>query len=300
MKKNNSVGIILGLLFLAIGVGYLAEAVGVIPEFTIFFDGWWSLFVIVPCFCGLCGKGGGKIGYLIGIAIGLFLLLSAQGILNGDKLWAILFAVICVLIGVNLILPKKRDENRSQSDAYTDRFDRRQENGTAAGAGAGAGSGAAGSAAGATEHFVDAEVVNDGGTGRVQEVSTEHDSEFRSESRSYQNAGEMDKLICSAVFAGRDIRVDNSIFNGADLTAMFGGIDLNLKNAVIQRNVTIDVKAVFGGVDILMPSNVRVVVDVSTIFGGVDNGTRTPLGADENTPTVFIKGTCLFGGVEVK
>ena len=64
--------------------------------------------------------------------------------------------------------------------------------------------------------------------------------------------------------------------------------------------LAIDVKAVFGGIDILMPSNVRVVVDVTPILGGVENGTRTPLGADESTPTVFIKGTCLFGGLEVK
>ena len=49
-----------------------------------------------------------------------------------------------------------------------------------------------------------------------------------------------------------------------------------------------------------MPAGVRVVVDITPILGGVENGTRAPLGADENTPTVFIKGTCLFGGVEIK
>ena len=113
MKKNNSVGIILGLLFLVIGGGYLAEVFGLIDNFTIFFDGWWSLFIIVPCFCGLCGKGEGKIGYLIGIAIGLFLLLMAQDVLDGRKLWALLLAAICVLIGVNLIFPKKSGWIRS-------------------------------------------------------------------------------------------------------------------------------------------------------------------------------------------
>ena len=75
---------------------------------------------------------------------------------------------------------------------------------------------------------------------------------------------------------------------------------MNLKNALIDKNVTINVQAIFGGIDILMPSNVRVVVDVTPILGGVDNGTRMPLGADENTPTVFIRGTCLFGGLDVK
>ncbi len=285
MKKNNSVGIILGLLFLLIGGGYLAEVFGLIDEFTIFFDGWWTLFIIIPCFCGLLGKEGGKVGYLIGIAIGLFLLLSAQDVLDGDKLWALLLAAICVLIGVNLILPKKkREESGWHNDNTTDRFDRGQTKAATAEP---------------IEHFVDAEVVNESGCERAQEVQTEQFSSDTESGQSYRY-DDPDKVVCSAVFCGRDIRVDNSNFAGADMSALFGGIDLNLKNAIIKRNVTIEVKAVFGGIDILMPSNVRVVVDVTPILGGVENGTRTPLGADENTPTVFIKGTCLFGGVEVK
>ena len=289
MKKNNSIGIVLGLLFLVIGAGYLAEVLGFIDNFTIFFDGWWTLFIIIPCFCGLFGKGGGKIGNLIGIAIGLFLLLAAQGVLRGEKLWALLVAVICVLIGVNLIFPKKKQNVASEkAEAHTDRFDRgRAENvNTARDAG--------------VERFTDAEVVEEGPLSESGELSTETTGYAGENKESYENVGDTDKIVCSAVFSGRDIRVDNSYFNGADLSALFGGIDMNLKNALIRKNVTIEVKAVFGGIDIIMPADVRVVVDVTPILGGVENGTRTPLGADENTPTVFIKGTCLFGGVEVK
>ncbi len=286
MKKNNSVGIILGLLFLVIGAGYLAEVVGFIDNFTIFFDGWWTLFIIVPCFCGLFGKGDGKLGHLIGIAIGLFLLLMAQDVLDGSKLWALLLAAVCVLIGVNLMFPKKKREPETEYiTGKQDRFDRGPEqkvndagNGT-------------------PEHFVDAEVVSEGA---FSEGTTESSGTYDSQKQNGSYVGDDDRIVCSAVFSGRDIRVDNSYFGGADLSALFGGIDLNLKNAMIQKNVTIEVKAVFGGIDILMPSNVRVVVDVTPILGGVENGTRTPLGADENTPTIYIKGTCMFGGLEVK
>ena len=287
MKKNNSTGIVLGLLFLVIGVGYLAKVLGFIDEFTIFFDGWWTLFIIVPCFCGLFGKNGGKVGNLIGIAIGLFLLLMAQDVLSGEKLWALLAAAICVLIGVNLMLPKSK-KLKPEVHVHTDRFDR------------GDGDTANAAAQPATEYVTDAEVIEDAVYREAGEENKESDGFFETHKETYENAGAMDKVVCSAVFSGREIRVDNSGFTGADLSALFGGIDLNLKNAVIQRNVTIDVKAVFGGIDILMPGNVRVVVDVTPILGGVENGTRTPLGADENTPTVFIRGTCLFGGVEVK
>ncbi len=289
MKKNNSIGIVLGLLFLVIGAGYLAEVLGFIDNFTIFFDGWWTLFIIIPCFCGLFGKGGGKVGNLIGIAIGLFLLLAAQGVLRGEKLWALLVAVICVLIGVNLIFPKKKQvDSTGNSEPQTDRFDRES-------------TGPVNAAPDATlERFTDAEVVEEGPFSESGELSTETTGYAGENKESYENVGDTDKIVCSAVFSGRDIRVDNSYFNGADLSALFGGIDMNLKNALIRKNVTIEVKAVFGGIDIIMPADVRVVVDVTPILGGVENGTRTPLGADENTPTVFIKGTCLFGGLEVK
>ncbi len=288
MKKNNSVGIVLGLLFLIIGAGYLAEALGFIPEFTIFFDGWWTLFIIVPCFCGLFRKDGAKIGNLIGIAIGLFLLLMAQDVLSGEKLWAMLLAAICVLIGVNLILPKKKMQKEDGFETHTDRFDRGE-------------TVSEGKANHSTvERFTDGEVVEDAVYREVPESAGETEQSSRENSQTYEKTGDMDKVVCSAVFSGRDIRVDNSYFNGADLSALFGGIDMNLKNALIKKNVTIDVKAVFGGIDIIMPADVRVVVDITPILGGVENGTRTPLGADENTPTVFVRGTCLFGGVEIK
>lgn len=276
MKKNNYVGIVLGLLFLVIGGGYLAEALGIVEEFTIFFDGWWTLFIIVPCFCGLLGRGGEKIGYLIGLAIGLFLLLSAQGVLDSDKLWALILAAICILLGLNLVLPKrsKRAKEEKQESVQADRFDRAEH---------------------VTAEAPSYTVQEDGVVyEELPEVTVEPSN------TSYQEQETGEKVVCSAVFAGRDIRVDNSGFYGANLSALFGGIDLNLKNAIIRKNVTIEVKAVFGGIDIVLPSNVRVVVDVTPILGGVNNGTRTPLGADENTPTVYIKGTCLFGGVEVK
>lgn len=279
MKKNNTVGIVLGLLFLVIGAGYLAEVFGIVDDFTIFFEGWWTLFIIIPCFCGLMGKNGGKVIYLIGIAIGLFFLLAEQDIIDTSKLWTLLVAGIFVLVGINLLLPKGKKEETGSKEAerFADRFDRENTYKETK-----------------TSYTTTAEGV-------VYEDAPEVTIEPGVDSAHSNNySGDREKIVCSAVFSGRDIHVDNSYFNGADLSVLFGGIDMNLKNAIVTRNVTIEVKAIFGGIDLLMPSNVRVVVDVTPILGGVDNGARTPLGADENTPTIYIKGTCLFGGVEVK
>ena len=268
MKKDNTSGIIVGLLCLLVGVGYLSKAFGVVPNFTIFFDGWWTLFIIIPCLLGLISKGNDdKVGYLIGIVIGLVLLLMAQDVISGDKFWALIVAGVFVAIGANLIFPRKHNDHRFHGERINDsnRFASRS----------------TGTAFGENGEKV---IVDEMGTSRQNTYTP----------------GNGEKIVCSAIFAGRDIRVENSEFEGAELTGIFGGIDLNLKNAVITKNVTIEIKAVFGGVDILVPPDVRVVVDVTPIMGGVENGTHAPLGADENTPTVYIKGSCVFGCVEVK
>ena len=40
--------IIIGLLAIAIGVGYTLAACDVIESFTVFVPGWWTVFIIVP------------------------------------------------------------------------------------------------------------------------------------------------------------------------------------------------------------------------------------------------------------
>ena len=67
MKKANS--IFWGLALVAVGVFLGLNAFG-ITDINIFFDGWWTLFIIVPCTIGLFTDYD-KTGNLIGILIGL-------------------------------------------------------------------------------------------------------------------------------------------------------------------------------------------------------------------------------------
>ena len=63
-----------GLLFIALGLIIGLNALG-ITDINIFFDGWWTLFIIVPCFIGLL-KDQNKLGNFIGLIVGLILLLA--------------------------------------------------------------------------------------------------------------------------------------------------------------------------------------------------------------------------------
>jgi len=109
-RFNSLSGILFGVLFLCVGGGYLAEALGLVKDFTVFFDGWWTLFIIIPCLAALFTVKGDKTWYLIGLAVGVVLLLSAQKVIDGDRLWAVLLAVLFLSFGINMILPKKKDK----------------------------------------------------------------------------------------------------------------------------------------------------------------------------------------------
>ena len=101
-----------------------------------------------------------------------------------------------------------------------------------------------------------------------------------------------------AAFSGQDIRFDNEIFKGAELTAVFGGIKCDLRNAVFEGDTVINACCIFGGADIFLPDNVNIKVNSNSLFGGIDN--KKHQNSNDNQYTVYLNGSCIFGGVDVK
>lgn len=100
MKKTGK--ILWGVALIAIGGIFALNAFG-ITNIEIFFDGWWTLFIIVPCFIGIFSERE-KTGNIIGLGIGVFLLLCCQNVLGFDMLWKLAIPAIIVIIGLKLIL----------------------------------------------------------------------------------------------------------------------------------------------------------------------------------------------------
>lgn len=83
------------------------------------------------------------------------------------------------------------------------------------------------------------------------------------------------------------------------IKAVFGGGDLDLRQATLESaEVDIEIKAVFGGVNIVVPDDIRVIVDGDGIFGAFNDDTRTQPGP--GAPVVRIGGRAVFGGVNVQ
>lgn len=104
--------------------------------------------------------------------------------------------------------------------------------------------------------------------------------------------------IHRAIFSGCETNYTGKEFFGAELTAVFGGVDCDLRGAIIKNDCYIEVVAAFGGVEIFLPDNVNLEIESTAIFGETEN--KRPIAHIENAPTVFVRSFAVFGGVDIK
>jgi predicted membrane protein len=98
-----------------------------------------------------------------------------------------------------------------------------------------------------------------------------------------------------AVFAS-DKFVSGKDFESCNCLSLFGGVDLDLREAVIKDDVIIKSVNIFGSSDIRVPKDVNVEVNSASIFGGVDNKVINK----DKKPTIYVESVCIFGGMDIK
>lgn len=225
MKKVES--IIWGLIFIVLGLIVGLNSLG-IASINVFFDGWWTLFLIIPSFMGLL-KDKDKTGDMILFVVGVLLLLASQGVINFEIIMKLVFPTILVIIGLSCIIKG---------------------------------------------------IVGTDFREKVKEIKCD----------------DKDTLKCDAVFSGQKLNVENSIL-GADVNAIFGGLELDLRKAKLKKDIVITASSVFGGIDILLPDDVNLELNPTCIFGGVDDKSKKNKDAKA---TIYLNATCVFGGIDIK
>ena len=103
--------ILWGIVLIVVGIIFGGNALG-ITNINIFFDGWWTLFIIIPCFIGLFHEND-KTGNLIGLLVGIALLLGCQNILDFGLIWKLALPTILVIIGLSIIFKNVFDNKIS-------------------------------------------------------------------------------------------------------------------------------------------------------------------------------------------
>lgn len=98
---ENKKGLIWGLVLVILGVIIALNRLN-ITNINIFFNGWWTLFIIVPSFIGLFEKEG-RISSIIFLLIGILLLLNSQDIIDFSSVSKLILPIILVVVGLSLV-----------------------------------------------------------------------------------------------------------------------------------------------------------------------------------------------------
>ena len=223
--------VIWGIAIIALGVIFGGNALGLF-ELNIFFDGWWTLFIIVPSVFGLFTDKD-KFASLGLLAVGVVLLLAAQNVFSYDVAWKVILAVFLVLIGISIIV-KNIFHNKNSK-------------------------------------------------------------EVEKKIKQNKDTDNMDSQV--AVFSGSDRTYDNESFAGANIIAVFGGADLDLRKAKIEKDAVIKAFCLFGGIDIIVPKDVQVKTQSGFIFGGISDDREGK--EAKGKYTLYVDAAGGFGGVNI-
>jgi len=214
MKNKNYLW---GILIIAIGVIFLGNNLE-FWDISIFFDGWWTLFIIVPSVMGLI-KGEGLVSSLLGIFIGVLLLLAARDIIDWSTVGEIFIPIVIILVGVSLIIkPKTKVTTSEGKTTYLGVFSGNAEK------------------ISNIDDKTNCIAVFGGVDLDLRKIEIKEDIQIE----------------CVCVFGGIDLKLPDNVNIKTSGVPIFGGIenkkDNNKKNA---PTVNINYVCIFGGIDII-------------------------------------------------
>ena len=122
----------------------------------------------------------------------------------------------------------------------------------------------------------------------------------KSSTMTLENIQDAESFINSFVFMGGVSRKNSSMkFRGGELSAIMGGIEVDLTEAQIEcTSAVVNVFAFWGGIEIKIPRAWQVEIDGYPILGGIADETKSPQG-EENLKKIIIRGYAIMGGVEI-
>jgi predicted membrane protein len=108
-----------------------------------------------------------------------------------------------------------------------------------------------------------------------------------------------DDLNISQVFSGSARKIESQSFRGGKADVVFGSAEIDLRGARLAGGqATLVLSAVFGGIEVRVPRDWEVVLEGSPVLGSIESRKAAP--DVPKTQTLHIKGSAVFGSIEVK
>lgn len=224
--KGNLSRILWGIVLILLGIVWGINALG-IAEINVFFEGWWTLFIIIPCAVSLFDSSeNGKFGNLIGLIFGIVLLLACRDVISFDIIWKLFFPVIIICIGLSMVFTNSIKTKINEKIKTVNEGD--------------------------LENIVVTFSEQNVNKNNEKFTGANLDSVFGSITLDLTTAKiENESVIkASAIFGGIEILVPNDIEVKVKSTAIFGGISNKAKNNNSKKVIYIDGLCLFGGIDI--------------------------------------------------
>lgn len=218
---KNCKNIILGIILVLVGVWFGLYATGVV-KVNLLFDGWWTLFIIIPSFLGLFDEEG-RTGSLIGLFVGVLLLLSCQDVLNFDIVLKLIVPCVLIVTGLTFIF-KGRIKTKNIENVK---------------------------AVGVTNYNATFSGQNLDFS-KEEFTGTKLDAVFGGIKCDLRNAIINDDVVieASAIFGGITIFVPKDVNVKITSTSIFGGVDGKSKMDKPGKTIYVNATCLFGGVEV--------------------------------------------------
>jgi hypothetical protein len=101
--------------------------------------------------------------------------------------------------------------------------------------------------------------------------------------------------------AGVKKNIISKNFKQGDVTVVFAGTELNFTQADFEEKAYLEVTAVFGGVQLILPAHWEIKSELVCVMGNVeDKRAIQPSTINESKKILILRGTVFMGGVEIK
>ncbi len=104
------------------------------------------------------------------------------------------------------------------------------------------------------------------------------------------------RIDAYATLSGIVLKNDSPDFTGGVVSAVMGGVEIDLRQAGIASEASLHLSVIMGGVEIRVPREWSVVLNGSPILGGIEDKTVPPMMPGKR---LVIEGSVIMGGVEI-
>ncbi len=109
-----------------------------------------------------------------------------------------------------------------------------------------------------------------------------------------------DVINSTSIFGGVKKVITSKDFKGGEIICFMGGAEYNLSQADISGPISIEIMQAFGGTKLVVPPHWEIRTEAVAIFAGIEDKRAIQPGAFDPNKVLILKGTTIFGGIEIK